>query len=387
VTDTLNGIDLLHVQIREPLDGRWVAWAALDHEEAFALGSAAVLVVGGESFVGTWERCDIDGGKLLGMVSGGAGDLQAVQPSKFYDRHSLGMVLADIMAGAGDVLSSDVSSTILTHRVPHWLRTEGPGMEQLRRVAEEVKAEHVRLLRDGTVWLGAEDWAEVSPDGQRTDARPSEHWFEFRPEEAPELRPGVTFEGLRIGTVVTTSSASGLVQRCYYLNERDQDQDEVALMRAAMVREAQQRALGGYWFAAKVVAQNASDLTIEVIPEDARVRGLGGLTKIPIRWGIPGCTAKVNAGARVRVFCDDGRASKYSAALWDDGAVVTEIKLGGSATNYVALANLVLTELQDIKAWADAHTHTCAAPASPSSSPVVPMPAPSSVAAAKVKAE
>lgn len=62
-----------------------------------------------------------------------------------------------------------------------------------------------------------------------------------------------------------------------------------------------------------------------------------------------------------------------------------DVEIGGGPTDYAALAAKVLTELQAIKTWADAHTHTCAAPASPSSPPVVPMTAPASVAATKTK--
>lgn len=63
----------------------------------------------------------------------------------------------------------------------------------------------------------------------------------------------------------------------------------------------------------------------------------------------------------------------------------TEIRLGAGATDFVALSTLVLTELQAIKTAFDTHIHTT--PAGPSGVPTIPMPAPSSVAAAKTKAE
>ena len=72
-----------------------------------------------------------------------------------------------------------------------------------------------------------------------------------------------------------------------------------------------------------------------------------------------------------------------------DGRVVFAPKVylaSAGATDFVALASKVLTELQAIKTWADAHVHN-----DPSSgvtgAPTVPCPAPSSVAAAKVLAE
>jgi hypothetical protein len=70
----------------------------------------------------------------------------------------------------------------------------------------------------------------------------------------------------------------------------------------------------------------------------------------------------------------------------------TEIRLGAGATNFVALANLVLSELQAIKTWADGHTHNLTgvqpgAGTLVTTGPLISMPAPSSPAATKTKAE
>lgn len=74
-----------------------------------------------------------------------------------------------------------------------------------------------------------------------------------------------------------------------------------------------------------------------------------------------------------------------------------EILLGNSAANYVALSNLVKTQLDNIQtaisslvSTFNAHVHTSAAPGSPTSPPVTPSTATytaAEVAAAKVKAE
>lgn len=63
------------------------------------------------------------------------------------------------------------------------------------------------------------------------------------------------------------------------------------------------------------------------------------------------------------------------------------IKLGRTASDFVALASLVQTALDAIRSEFNSHTHTCAAPASPGSTVVVPMPAKGPVAATLVKAK
>ncbi|MHC4619891.1 MAG: hypothetical protein ACYTEQ_19265 [Planctomycetota bacterium] len=89
-----------------------------------------------------------------------------------------------------------------------------------------------------------------------------------------------------------------------------------------------------------------------------------------------------------------------------DGGVILEARSGehvllgdSTAAQFVALANLVLTELQAVKTWADAHVHTISVPCSvdpgthlgtaagTSAVPTVAMTAPSSVAASKTKAK
>lgn len=81
--------------------------------------------------------------------------------------------------------------------------------------------------------------------------------------------------------------------------------------------------------------------------------------------------------------------TKLAADAYEADALVVkadEIRLGSSAAaDFVALASKVLTELQTIKTAYDLHVHPT--PAGPSSPPTVPMTAPTSPAATKVKGE
>jgi hypothetical protein len=71
-------------------------------------------------------------------------------------------------------------------------------------------------------------------------------------------------------------------------------------------------------YPAKVVAQNV-DLTLELIPDDVR---LPSLSKVPLRLGLPGVSAKVAAGSRVLLFFEGGRASAPAAALWQTSSLL-----------------------------------------------------------------
>lgn len=114
-------------------------------------------------------------------------------------------------------------------------------------------------------------------------------------------------------------------------------------------------------YSSKVVQQDA-DLSLQVTPDDPR---LPGMSKVPINLGIPGATAKVQAGARALLGFANGDPSKPRAFLWES-ATLTELTIGGTPNDFVALAGKVLTELQKIQGKFDAHTHLAGALVAPS---------------------
>lgn len=65
----------------------------------------------------------------------------------------------------------------------------------------------------------------------------------------------------------------------------------------------------------------------------------------------------------------------------------TGVKLGRNASDFVALASLVLAQLQAMQNAFNTHTHTAPSGGGPTTTPTTPMPAPGSVAATKVRAE
>src|SRR5690606_37415196 len=99
-------------------------------------------------------------------------------------------------------------------------------------------------------------------------------------------------------------------------------------------------------YPARVVGQ-AADGTLELLPDDPRLRG-DGLKRVPIRLGLPGTRCEVAAGARVRVGFDNQDPSLPWAGLWDTNpADVTVIEVG-TGTGFVARAEMVADELTRI---------------------------------------
>jgi hypothetical protein len=86
-------------------------------------------------------------------------------------------------------------------------------------------------------------------------------------------------------------------------------------------------------YQAKVVGQSADRSTVDVHPEHPR---LAPMSKVPLKLGIPGTTAKIEPGALVVVGWADGDPQKPEAYLFGKGATTVvlsitagKVELGG----------------------------------------------------------
>lgn len=82
-------------------------------------------------------------------------------------------------------------------------------------------------------------------------------------------------------------------------------------------------------YPAQVVSQNG-DGTLEVLPDDERVRGFG-LGSVAIRTGAPGYKYTVSEGARCLIGFEAADPTRPYAALWDSETSVDEIEFDGGS--------------------------------------------------------
>lgn len=82
-------------------------------------------------------------------------------------------------------------------------------------------------------------------------------------------------------------------------------------------------------FAATVEGQHDDD-TLDLLPDDERVRGTG-LSRVPIRHGLPGVRVRVPVGARVLLGFEAGDPTRPFAHLWDPGSIESLSFDGGEA--------------------------------------------------------
>lgn len=78
------------------------------------------------------------------------------------------------------------------------------------------------------------------------------------------------------------------------------------------------------------VERQADDGSLDLLPDDAVIRGLG-LQGVPIYHGLPGVTVRVVPGARVLLQFVAGDPAKPYASLWRSGDIVDISFNGGTA--------------------------------------------------------
>jgi hypothetical protein len=257
-------------------------------------------------------------GRTKVRVVGGAGGLSHdLEPRNYGGGVTRAKtVVDDILRDAGETLSAESNTELLAKQIDAWQRVKGPGRRALDRICEKIGAVW-RVLRDGTVWIGVDEWPEVEPDGIVQDDDWGDGVILLAPD-TPSMVPGIVVRGQRVEEVTHRLSRGGLRTE----------------LRSDGIRSVMERALepirqdSQYFkrYRCKVVSQG-SDGRVDVLVDDERMKGRG-IQKCRVRVGIPGTRMEVPGGARCLVGWDDGDPALPYVDSWEsstaaDDAVIT----------------------------------------------------------------
>jgi hypothetical protein len=379
---TLNGKSIISCDLSEPQAGVWTAVVDVDSEEPIA--GAVTLVIDGVTWKGTVSKGDYHAGRVHMQIVGGAGKLATMLDTKHYRGGTLGSVVNDLMREAGETLSGTTDPRVRSHAVSRWSRPRGKASVALKQVSDELGLVW-RVLRDGTVWLGSDEWAEAKTAHDEIDKSPGRDALLIAPE-APHLLPGVTFAGKRVSRVTTTTrDGGGLRQELLF--ESANGGSRVSEDLTAFVDQVTGSKIDYSRLYPSRVIRQSGDGTLEIMPDDPVIRG-NGLTGVSIKHGVPGLQVTVAPGARIQLFFEGGDPKRPAAGLWADGSSVisaelmmtTSLKITAPSVSITGDVNVVgrLTAI-DVKTTIGTslltHTHNSTAPGSPTSPPL-PLPPP-----------
>jgi hypothetical protein len=346
---TLNNDPVLKASLHFPLNGAWSAELQMSSDVLYEPGDVVTLKLPGADCTGRVVRAGIFGERLGLRLTGGTVDWGQQVEAKHYRGSDGDQALRDLGVTAEAPLELDLE---------FWTRPAGTIGAAVQALATAAGV-NWRVLPDGTVRVRAEAPFAVSPESVEVSRDDARGIVTVAPETAV-IQPGTLLAGDSVGDVLYDIDANGF--RCRYFTEGR------ARLRGALdrlVRFVTRDALFLGQYAAQVIAQGA-DGTLDLLPEDARLRAQG-LQAVPIRHGLPGCRVTVPPGETVLLAFANGDPRAPYAALWHEGQVLG-IELGGTIP--VALSTLVDAALAAQLATFNSHTHIAAGPGSPTAPPL-----------------
>ncbi len=323
---TVNGHRVLRAVLTLPRVGRWHADLVVDARDPLSGDVELAFGDGTMKFVGTVFRGDVFGDTLHCRIVAGKNGLAKPVGAKYYRGVPLRLPLADLVAEVGEVLSPRIDPAVVDTLLPKWARTAGPASHALTALVEQAHASW-RFMPSGALWVGKEQWNELDFPHQLLRDDPKDGRFEIA-SDLPYLRPGQVFRGKRISAVTVTVDADK--SRTEAWTEKADGGDDlldrlkgslVSIIRGVMREVAYHKP-----YPARVVQQDA-DGTLHLRPDSAI---LPGLTGVPIRYGVPGVTARVPPGTRCIVEFENGDPQTPVVTGFEPGALL-ELSLDGGS--------------------------------------------------------
>lgn len=350
----LGGVAATRVRVQLPAWGRW--WADIDTVDDTVLTGAQALKLPGMTLVGTVYGAPYEGRGRYRLV-GGAGGWSKQLKARAY-LNDLGVrkstVLSDLATETGETVD-DLPDTRFS---AHFARVQGPAFVTLNSVAP--KGWHTDLA--GVTRITTWPASTYSGEATITDVDEASQIVELTTDDLEGLVPGVTLS-TTVGDVgpasdveieIDTTSIKVRVLASQQLTRR---LEAFSAMLDAL--DPRRRYRGTYEY--RVVEQTDNRVSLQI----ARVgSGMGDLSLVRIRPGIPGASFTLVPGALVLVSFIDGDPSRPAIVSFDDpdapghsptvlnldSALVTIGDTDGS-TDFVALAaatNAQLVAIRDL---------------------------------------
>jgi len=199
---TIAGLPVERARINLPRVGVGHADLVVTGETGIAADDSATLAVAdGLSLAGTVTRAQAHEGALRVRFVLGAAGTGTTATAKFYKGAQASLVLGDLLTAAGESQSSTIDADLLATLLPAWSTFARPVSVEIATLLSALPSGTAwRVLEDGTVWIGTDAYAEVTPDRQLVE-RDAERGRVVYAVPTITLLPGVTVDGWQIERV------------------------------------------------------------------------------------------------------------------------------------------------------------------------------------------
>jgi hypothetical protein len=349
---TINDVGIISGTILRPLVGVWTADLVIDQSDASSFTAGTKVTIkseNGYSLSGTVaeNRSGAFLDAVYVRVLGGAGGMGKASSARSYVQPGAFVrdVLNGLCADSGETLSSTVDASFLGTNLTAWSVIGGNLVMRNLRALLDIVAPSLswRILSDGTLWIGAESWTQVTTDFQVMHQDPSDGSFHLG-IESPFVVPGTSLPDVGNVGMVQDDIESGSLRSRVWVDIPGSNRG----INAATQQMAKQALAGvDYYgtYVCQVVSQSADLSTVDISPVGARNKSLvGGLQRVPARY-MTGCKVQVAPGATCLLGWDGGSPEGPFAIIMSGDSAVSAQILGNdpiiTKTDLTALINAI----------------------------------------------
>jgi hypothetical protein len=348
---TANGASVISGSIVMPLKGVWTADLVIDQPDGtgFDAGTAvSIKAEDGFTLSGTVvpDRTGSFIDAVHVSVMGGAGGMGKTLKARTFAQPGAFVrdVLNALASDSGETLSSSIDQSFLSTNITAWATFEHTASQALATFLGFVlPTANWRFLADGTLWIGIESWQSASHEFDVLERDPLDGSATLG-IVSPSILPGDAIADIgNVARVEHRLSSEGV--RSHVLVDISAEERGERAAIAAIVRQETAGIDYLAFYDAVVKSQSADGTMVDITPNDTR---LAGMSRVPLRHGLPGCAVQITPGATIRIGWDGGDPRKPFVALWNGGESITALTIGSAPTiaNYVATKQ----DLQDLLA-------------------------------------
>lgn len=336
----LNGAPVYQAHIAFPRIGCWHADLLVG--EAKAPTGPVTLSFGSSSWAGAVFRGGAPFGSGMLRVVGGAGGLAsgAQLPPKAYQSGTVQYLLGDLLADAGERLSSAADAKTLAQSLAAWTRPAGSAGGAMVALTDHLGVSW-RMQSDGTVWVGPETWPGAAGAYSLLEDH-AQHGYQVLYADDPKIQPGATLAGRRISYVEIVLDEKKFRAVAWYEDGTARRFDRIKRNLRAFMRALTPIDYYAQW--SGIVVSQSGDY-VDFQPDDPR---LAGHQNVPLYWGEPGVDFTVTTPARAKLGFLNGDPSKPHIAGWAAGTKLSAANIGAGSSGAARVGDPVKITAADI---------------------------------------
>jgi hypothetical protein len=340
---TANGVGVISGLVLRPLVGVWTADLVIDQSDisGFAAGTKVTVTAdNGYTLKGTVDanRTGVFLDAVHVRLVGGAAGLDRPSSARSYVQPGAFVrdVINGLCADSGETLSTTTDASFLSKNLTAWSVIGGNSVKRNLRALMDIVAPSLslRILADGTLWVGTETWPQSSVTYEVMSQDPKDGSFQIG-MDSPFIEPGSNLPDVgNVGMVMDTIE-SGRLRSRVWVDFPGQERGS-----SAAAQSMAQQALAGvdYYatYVCQVVSQSTDLATVDISPVGARNQSLiGGLQRVPVRF-MGGIKTQMTPGSTVLLGWDGGSP---------EGPYVTSGAVGDTAIK-IALSDVANDSLE-----------------------------------------